>query len=223
MAFLLVLAVGWAFTAGAQGAKSPSAVLLKLKGAVHYLQPGSTQEMPVSPGDMLFQGTTLKTGDDGLAMVKMLDDNSILRVAPKSVLVIKPPKDETGEGRKVKVNIGSVLFNITKKAMGNRFDVATPTCVATVKGTRFWVLVKSDTLSSIILLEGALNLLSPAIGKNAELREGETATSTGKGITVAKTNPADIPKDMENRRLRFKFTDNNNESHDLDIEFEDQP
>ena len=206
----------------AQNSSTPAAVVLKVKGKVSLLLSEASQEgVAAKSGAMILPGVSVKTGDDGLSMLKMLEDNSIVRVGPRSMLTVKPPKGSATNQHNVKVNIGSVFFNITKKMSGKRFDVETPTSVATVKGTRFWVIVGPNGEASVITLEGLLGLLNISTKETHDVREGETGKTFSNTLTVATTDPRDIPEDATDRNLRIKFRDDKGEERELNIDFED--
>lgn len=221
LTLIAVFALTLGFNTYAETGNAPAAVVLKAKGAAALCAPGTAVGPQAKTGDFMVSGASLVTGDDGLAMVKMLDDNSMVRVAQKSILIIKPSKEGGANGPKAKVSLGAALFNITKKIGSNRFEVETPTSVATVKGTRFWIVVKPDGSSSVIVFEGLLEYMNTATGAKQDVHAGETGKATANGLTVSKTDPNDIPKDSDDHKLKFKFKDENNETRDLDIDFGD--
>lgn len=212
----------FALTIQAQDSKAPAAAVLKVKGKVMLLSSPKDQEGSAAKiGAMVFPGVSIKTGEDGLAMIKMLEDNSIIRIAPRSQLVVRPSKSGDASGKKARVENGSVLFNITRKMTGSKFDVETPTSVATVKGTRFWIIVGPDGSAKVITLEGLLSLLNINSNTAKDVGEGQTGMTSGNTLTVNSTNLKDIPSDFQENNLRLKFQDDKGETRELNIDFEE--
>jgi hypothetical protein len=211
-AIALLFAATLAMAAGAEGV----AVVVKLKGSVTCQEAGSDAWAAASQGTVLKAGTRVKTGDDGLAMVKFLADGSMMRLKPQTSLTINGRNDKSGAARLI---LGAATFEIPKRGGADRFAVSTPTSVATVKGTRFWVLVKADSASVVTCLDGVVEVAPPTGGKGKDVKAGFTAEATAAGVTVRPTKPGDIPADEVDQNLLFQFKDKDNNVKQLRIDF----
>jgi hypothetical protein len=200
-------------------ASKPAAAIIKLKNQVTCQTPENPAWAQAKKGQLLTIGHKVKTGDKSLAMIKFLDDNSLVRMKPKSLLSVGG-KAETGD-KKIKVDMGSILFNIKKRVKKGSFAVETPTSVATVKGTVFWMVVREDGTNLLVVLEGAMELKNKKTGEVQKVKAGYTGIVQGVSLRVRYTEPDDIPEDEKSGHLRFQFKDADNNLHDLEIEFEE--
>jgi hypothetical protein len=199
-----------------------SALVVKSKGKVSVTQPGKEQAAATA-GALLINGTRLQTGEDGLALVKLLEDNSIIRVAAQSILTIRP-KDEKGEStKKAKVSVGSVLFEVQKKLNSSIFQVETPTSVATVKGTKFWIVVKNDSVAITSTLDGEVEVEHSFTREKRTVLAGKSVRISGKKMNLGATNKEDIPADTAEKGLKIKLKDGAGETRELDIDFQETP
>ncbi len=81
----------------------------------------------------LFQGDTIRTGDDGLAIISV-PDRADLKMRENSELTL----DDIEERISVELTKGG-LFSRVRRAVGRNFDVRAQTVVAGVRGTEFFV------------------------------------------------------------------------------------
>ncbi|MBL8028710.1 MAG: FecR domain-containing protein [Fibrobacteres bacterium] len=214
---ILLLSVA-VFSKGAE----TSALVYKMKGKVSVTQPGKA-ESAAKAGELLLRGTKIQTGEDGLALIKLLDDNSMIRVAALSVLTLNAKGDKESEGKKGKVSLGSVLFDVQKKMNSSIFQVETPTSVATVKGTRFWIIVKNDSICITTTLEGSVEVEHSFTKEKVLVNAGESGRIVGKKLTKGASEKGDLPGGTEEKRLKVKFKDESGETRDLNIDYMETP
>jgi hypothetical protein len=112
-------------------------------------------------------------------------DQDMIRVAPNTVFTLQQP----GEN-KIKLNVqeGQVWLNIEGLDPGQELEVETPSAVASVRGTRFSVLVEKDGYTSISSMDGQVDVT--AQGKTVAITPG-LCTDIAPG-----TQPTD-PEPME--------------------------
>jgi hypothetical protein len=216
MVFITTLLFAAAFSLWAQS--GACAVIIKMKGAVTWQEQGSGNWQNAAQGQLLNSGTLIKTGDDGLAMVKFLKDKSMMRMKPKTVLSIKEPAGD--ENKEIGVSVGGVLFNIQKNDKQGKFQVQTPTSVATVQGTKFWVIVEQDGKTVVVGIEDMVELLNLVSGNRQNVGPGQTGFSDSSGVTVRATRPEDLPSDDSTQQIEIKFKDNKGSEKSLHIELE---
>lgn len=217
ISFLIVVLAGFlSFSFAADNI----AVIIKMKGAVQLQTPGKNDWQAAKKGQMVASGSKIKTGDNGLVMVKFLDDKSMVRMKPKSILTVVGQKEQRVVNKEVNITLGSVLFNVDKKHKKGEFHVKTPTSVATVKGTKFWVVVDKNGVTSVVTLEDIVALLNLGSGVSKDVGPGQTGVSDDKGVTVRETKPDDLSEGKETRKMEIKFKDKDGNTKDLIIEFD---
>lgn len=129
-------------------AQSEIAVIAKIVGTVTYHYKEQAEWLSLKPGTLLFDNATIRTASDGFATLIYLDDKSRVTIRPKSELTISGTQRREQIEKKVQMQYGESIFEVTKEK--RRFKVATPTSVASVKGTKFFVVASKDTASTVI-------------------------------------------------------------------------
>jgi len=192
------------------------AVIVKVKGNVTYQSPESDSWEPAKQGLTLSLGCSVRTGSDGLAMVKFVADGSMMRLKPETNLTLSGKDDKRG----IMLGMGAALFEITpaKQGKSKGFTVTTPTSVAAVKGTRFWVLVDGDSASAVVCLEGLVGVTHRESGKSRDVKAGMTAVSRPDEFTVRETRSGDLPAGERTRRLELRFEGSDGSTRTLEIE-----
>jgi len=198
MAVCVALAGALAAVTGA-GEQQALAVIIKAKGSVLYQVPGGSAWAPAAAGQTILAGGQVKTEADGLAMVKFLSDGSMMKLKPQTHLTFEA-RDKGG----LLLSMGAALFDVQKSGAKDKFTVTTPTSVATVKGTSFWVTSRGDSASMIATLDGVVTVKSRATGKSKDVKRGNTAVCDQAGITVRATRTEDLPEQEQELEFRFK-------------------
>lgn len=205
-----------ALLAAAPSAAQDVAVVIKVKGAVTYRPAGSDAWQPVAAGQVLDAGTEIRTESDGLAMVKFLADGGMMRLKPQTRLTLAAADQKE---RGVSISAGSALFDIKKRRKGHDpFTVISPTSVATVKGTSFWVTVRDDSATVLVCLEGTVRIAAAASGKARDVDGGMTALTDGDDLQVRKTVSSDLPSGEATQELEIRFEDKDGSTKRLRIE-----
>jgi hypothetical protein len=92
------------------------------------------------------------------------------------------------------MDIGTVRATVTKQ--NTDFVIQTPTSVASVKGTDFWLLTDPENGDQIIGLEGIVGLTNNETGQEVDVSEGMSGISTPDGnIGLEETDQSSIPND----------------------------
>ncbi len=197
------------------------AVVVKLEGEVRFTPPNSTQGNKVQKGQVLKHGDKLETGPAAYCAIKFLDDKSLLRIKENSSCVIEGKRKENAIEKSIFVEAGSFFLNLFKQK--EPFKVTTPTSVASVKGTAFWVLqFRQSGETRYVITDGALqvdNNAGKVLGK-----KGQTviALSRNRLPEVRLTQPGDIPFDEADasslRTLDFEFNNSSGQTKILRIQ-----
>ncbi len=200
------------------------AVATKVKGSVEVKTAGKSIFDPLKKGYILNDRDFVRTGSDGALILVYLDDKSMLKVKANSDLEIRGTRSGDGLSKKVDMIEGTLKANISKQRKGD-FIISTPTSVASVKGTEFWII--SDPLlgDRLIGIDGLVELLNLVSGEVVIVGVDQTGTSTPNGtISVEKTNPEDVPEDIkeeeEIHELRIQIQDADGQEKELIIKFQ---
>ena len=115
------------------------AIVTKNNGDVKYKKESSKRfTNKINSGLELFNNDLLVTGNDGFIMFAYLDDGSLIKVHKDSEVLVDGALNDNNINKQVIVNDGFIKFDI-KKQKQNEFKVVTPTSVASVKGTLFYI------------------------------------------------------------------------------------
>ena len=126
---------------------------------------------PVNPGDLIV------TGEDGIAIIH-LNDRTQVKLRENTELWV----DSLTEKTSVTLNSGGVFARVAKTvtslARGNaQFEVRTPTVVAGVRGTEFFVAygrtVEEEPDLWLCVNEGSVEVEVPSTGQSTLVEEGE--------------------------------------------------
>lgn len=201
-----------------------SAIVLKARGDAKLIAKDSDDAMKLKKGKLLDSGDKIITGEKTFVAIKFLDDASLLRVRSNSELVVRGEWDDEGnQDKSIWLQLGELWAGISRQK--STFEVATPTAVASVKGTKFWSMQYADGHSLFVGEEGMVEI------KNEHgtilMRKGQTTTVPGKGAppVVTRTQPGDTPPpdqgDDENRyELEIEFNNDQNMQKTLIINLE---
>jgi len=139
------------------------AVVKSVSGKVECSAPGSNQYKPLSNGQELAMGTTIRTGANGVALVLTVPGAAI-RVESKSEIVLNELEFEKAGGKIVKRKAALDLKSGTISALIEKndpettnFTIKTPQGVAAARGTFFAVSV-DEGKSLIAVKEGKVGL-----------------------------------------------------------------
>lgn len=161
----------------------------------------------ITKGSRLFSGDEVKTSGDGYAAVMFVDDKSIVKVKPNSILKIQGTYEGKSISKQLVMDVGELFVKVSKQK--GSFQVATPTSVASVKGTEFWVMENAGG-TTIVGLEGLIEVTNKLTNQTSNVSAGQTGKSTKTGITVETTKEEDIPDAGELKEeiiIRFKDAD----------------
>ena len=114
------------------------AVATKVKGEVELMKVGEKKFIDLKPGTILYDGDKIRTGRNGFAAVIFIDDKSTLKLKEDSEVVITGQRTAASISKKINMDGGTIRATVKKQ--NTDFVIQTPTSVASVKGTDFWLL-----------------------------------------------------------------------------------
>lgn len=198
------------------------AIMLKVRNDVRVTPTNKTSAVQGKRGYVLQDGNKIETGAKSFCAIKFLDDKSLLRIRENSTCVVEGEKEQSKIDKNIIVEIGSFFTSLFKPR--GSFKVTTPTSVASVKGTKFWVIQQSPT--KYIVEEGVVEVENDA-GK-ALVRAGQTAVveSRTSEIQVYLTRPDEIPTELEEEEsgaghLDIGFQNDQGEEKTMRIKFKE--
>ena len=191
------LALGGLRGLGAAESAKSVAVTVKATGEVLLTPAGTKAERGLKAGDRLSDGDRVRTGADGRAVLVFTDDKSQLKLTPRTDLVLRATRAGSRVDKEVDMAGGTVWSKVTRQQ--GEFRIATPTSVASVKGTAWWTRAGAEQ-TEIITEEGIVALLSKRTGEAVDVPMGHTGSSDGDHSEVRDTTPED-QQGLERGRL----------------------
>ena len=175
---------------------SKIAVATKVQGSVDLKEVGKKEFKVLKAGTILADGDKIRTGKTGFAVVIFIDDKSILKIKGDSEAVITGKRTAASISKKINMDGGTIRAIISQQDVD--FVIQTPTSVASVKGTDFWMISDPFQGDQVIGIEGLISLVNMETGQEVDVSEGMTGNSTLDGQVVAsETDPESIPEDPD--------------------------
>ena len=200
------------------------AVATKVKGDVELMKVETDNFLGLNPGTILSDGDKIRTGESGFAVIIFIDDKSILKIKENSEVVLTGQRTAASISKKINMDGGTIRATITKQ--NTDFIIQTPTSVASVKGTDFWMITDPIAGDQIIAIEGIIGLVNIETGQAVDVTEGMTGLSTPDGQTsVDETDPSSIPDDPSDQQegpsvIRIYLEGPNGEQKVMVIEYQ---
>ena len=152
----------------AQGASGQSVAASTFTGTIEYVEGDVTVNGAATEiGAQVKNGDTITTGNSGVCDIVFLKRN-IVQIQADSIAVLN--FGEIGRGIQLESGaLAAVLKNLTPTKTGNRFQVDTPTIVAGVRGTTFYIKVLNINSTYFCLCNGEVHLQDSAGGDKMAL------------------------------------------------------
>ena len=186
-------------------AAKPIAITIKSKGKVKVSESGKKSDKKLKRGFRLKDGDKIVTGDKSYAAFRFIDDRSLVRVRANSNCTIQGKEEDNSILKNIFLEIGTIFARITKQK--GRFQVTTPTSVASVKGTKFITDHRGADGTYYFGEEGLCEIKNK--GGVARLRSGETAFVADENTApvVYKTRKGEKPSfdEFEGEEDEFEF------------------
>lgn len=133
------------------------ALFLKTVGRVQMHRSANKQWYLAKKGSRLHAGNIVQTGDNSLASIVFTDDKSLLKVRSKSRITIDGKRETNIVKKTILMRLGELWSRVTK---GSFYRVETPSGVAAVKGTQFYVIYGEDGVMLTFCLDGLIELIT---------------------------------------------------------------
>jgi len=195
------------------------AIILKVKGSVSVYKTNTSSPENVKRGYRLEEGYKLVTGDKSFVALRFIDDASLVRIGANSTCTIQGKKENNQIFKNIMVEAGTIFTRITNQK--GQFQVATPTSVASVKGTEFITDHQEPQGTYYYGEEGVLEISNDA--GTATLNAGETAyvASENTAPVVRKTIEGEKPtlEDIDEIEDEFEFEFENENGQKKTLKF----
>ncbi|MCH7575032.1 MAG: FecR domain-containing protein [Candidatus Marinimicrobia bacterium] len=162
-------------------AQDKVALATKVAGQV-TLTKGDVPAIPLKRGTMLGTGDKIITGSDGIAVLVFIDDRTILRIQRNTILDLELRRLATGIDKQINMQFGKLKAEVAEQRQG-QFLIATPTSVASVKGTEFWATSDPITGDIFLGISGLIEVQNLISNEVIEVGGGQVGTSTPDGET----------------------------------------
>ncbi len=218
-AFLSFILTALSAFAQTQPAKD-IAVVLKSAGQVRVSRAQNSAAENASRGTRLNSGNVLRTGEGAAAALIFTDDKSILKVRENSKVNIAGQREENGIVKTIKMEFGALWAKVTRSE--TPFKIETPSGVAAVKGTQFYVILDGNGNMIIFCLEGAIELFNK-LGK-VLVTAGQTGiTSEDQAPTSRPSSPGEVPtwgnEDEQGGKIEIELQDAKGQKKKLILEY----
>lgn len=207
----------------------PLAIVRRFKPQVRVRDSEQPEWVEAQIAQQLFDKDTLRTDADGYAVVQLID-NSLARVRPNSMLIIRGEANERG-GLNTRINVESGSMNLNVSGRQSEYEVATPTAVAAVKGTQFITELSDDGTSTFICFSGEVSVTAANSGREVTLRQRRRAVVDNQGITIRTSsisareqrNLMQLEEDMESstapKRIRIRLRNADGQEREIEIPY----
>ncbi len=199
---LFVFLLSWVITSQ----DKEIAVVLKVVGTAE-VKTNESDWSPLIKGRRLASGDYIRTGEGALVSIVFTDDKSMLKIRSSSELQIEGEREPDGITKRILLTLGEVWSKINPKSQKQDFKMVTPSGVAAVRGTEFYTIVQGTERTTIVTIEGIVELFNKA---------GSVMVSAGKSGTAEREQAPTVTDTKEFET----WAQNDDTSQSLDIEFE---
>ena len=224
MKFFLILHL--IFFSYLHASSSKVAVAIKVTGDVTITYKGLNTAQLLKPGSPLSDQDKIQTAKNSFVAIMYLDDKTVVKMLGNSDLTVQGKRTGSNINKSIDIKYGKIAAAVSPQK-GNEFRIATPTSVASVKGTEFAIDSNPSTGDSFTLVEGTIEVTNSITGESIAVIEGETATSTPEGsLEVHETTQEDMEgfedADIQgpSQELRFEIEDENGNFKEIIIQFQ---
>ena len=184
---------------------SQIAVTTKVTGLVEIMPVGKKDFSDLNAGTILSDGDKIRTGSSGFVAIIFIDDKSTLKLKGNSEAVITGQRTAASISKKINMDSGTIRATVKKQ--NTDFVIQTPTSVASVKGTDFWLLTDPVTGDQIICVEGTVGLVNAETGEDVDVTEGMSCISIPDGtLELSETTPVlFLTIQVMNKKARLKL------------------
>jgi|SRR5690554_946057 len=178
-------------------------------------------------GEQLFSGDTLLTDNEGYALIVFMD-NSIAKVKPNSMLVVRGETDKAIKKGNTRIDLGlGEIFLDVQPQGGNDFEVSTSRSLASVKGTQFgntgdgYVWVKEGQVDVEASVSGeTVSLFEKMFAQVNEQGDGiESGTLSDSDMDELEGGYGSLDENLIKKQMKIRFRDANGQMREVIIDY----
>jgi hypothetical protein len=157
----LFFAVGVSLLAGSHSSATHVATLTRVQGAVDILKAGSSTWQPVEADTRIEAGSRVRTGPDAAVQLTFFEGSTTDLTSNTEVSIDQMSSLKKDVGRVIILQqwTGRTYHRVQPLLdVDSRFEVETPSAVASVRGTEFALDVETDGATRVIVVEGLVNV-----------------------------------------------------------------
>ncbi len=187
------------------------------------------RDLAAEKGSELFSGDTLRTDENGYALVVFMD-RSTAKVRPQSQMIVRGEIDRQQNSSSIINLTNGELFLEVDKRPNNEIDVATSTSVASVKGTKFgarfdgYFWVEEGTVEVRVIETG--ETVTITAGMFAQVNEDGTEVETGSlsdgDLNRLASEYKILDNELTEKRLILRFRDANGQIQEEEVIYYEQ-
>ena len=196
------------------------ALVLKVRGEARVRRSRFRKTWkPLRKGYRLHGGDRVRTGSDALVAIVFSDDKSLMKIRSESEVAIRGERTKKGFRKRISMSLGQLWAKVTPG--GGGFRVETPSGVAAVKGTEFYLLCDESGMTTVIGIEGIVQLFNelgsvmvgkgqtgvlkknqkPSVEKSQKVEDWAGEDEGGKEIQIEFENDEGTKKQL---KIRYK-------------------
>lgn len=200
----------------------PLAFVQKFKPSVGLEKNGEVKDIR-ELGKPLFDGDTLRTDQNGFALVQFMD-KSMAKIKSDSRLIVRGNiQDKQNTSTRIGLELGEILLNVSERGSQD-FEVATNSAVASVKGTSF-----GATFDNYFWVEeGEVEITSKQTGESVTLSANmfgqvqedgsiESGELTDEELEQRKKEYSEMNDKLEPTIYKLRFTNENSEERVIEV------
>ncbi len=208
---------------------TPIALVTKSTGQASYRKYSDSKLTPfLAKASELFDNDFIKTGEDGFVKYIYLDDGTTIKITAYAEIYVRGTVKGAAINKLINVDNGTLKFEVSPQHQ-TEFRIVTPTSVASVKGTVFWLKCNRTAGDQFFGLEGTVTVTNNTSRKSVSLGVNTLALSLPNGeLTLRPTKPDDLkvlPKiddegeDSGDNELRLNFQNGAGDPKQLIIKY----
>ena len=214
---------------GEKNEERPLAIVRRFRPIVVVKQTSEAEWLEAKITQPLFDKDTLRTGPDGYALIQFMD-NSLARVRPNSLLVIRgETRDRGSTFSRITLEAGELLLNVNGRQ--SNYEVQTRTAVASVKGTTFNTKIEDDLSTVFTGFSGVVEIIALNSGQTVTLtrRNRVRVDQRGETVTLETISSSELQNlqqqydDLEEGTrpdiLRLRFMNRSGQVREIDIRY----
>ncbi len=163
-------------------------VVRSTKGSVRATLGGVETDLKGS--ELLGTGVQIVAGADGKAILRLLPDQAFMEIHPKTNFVMKRIKAKSKRIRRVKLDVGEVVFGLKKKSEPVQCESIHTQAIA--QAGRFACKTDEKGVATILVQDGEISVYNRPKDLTTIVRSGQKAVSDINGIKVSDASDSEL-------------------------------